>query len=287
MAAIKNFDSEVIQGVADNIKRWLDGRKVTVSLTLGSGLNGFGKELPDAITESYGRIGLPRCTCQGHAGLIRFVPIGEQGVLIFDGRVHLYEGRSVQEVVMGVRAAALLGIETHILTCASGSLDDALKPGKFVVIGDHLDLTGENPLVGLNDDSIGPRFPDMTEVYDKKLISLAISQREKLGLNGIPEGTWPPVYAAVKGPCYETRAQIIMLKAIGVGLVGMSTVSEATALRHMNKRVLAISLITNWAAGCGPLGAKHKLTHEEVDAMGKEASPGFARLITAIINNLP
>lgn len=262
--------------VASNILRWLNGRKVTHSLTLGSGLGGFGADNPDAIEIDYRAIGLPPCGAASHAGKLRHLPTAyDQGVLILDGRVHCYEGYDFQDVVLGVRAITMVGAKDHIVTCASGGVNVEYQPGELVLIADHLNLMGGSPLTGTNDDEIGPRFPDMTHPYDEQLRMSAhlISSGFDIKLH---EG----VYAAVRGPSYETAAEVRMLRTLGADMVGMSTVPEVIALRHMRGRVLGISCVANHAAGV----TRHPLSHEEVVAACAAAAPSFQALLMGILN---
>jgi len=193
--------------------------------------------------------------------------------MLFAGRVHTYEGWDLDEVVFAVRTAAMSGCRSVLLTNAAGSVAEGLEPGDLVAISDHLNFTGRNPLLGLNDDRLGPRFPDLSEVYSVRLRGLI---ENAFAASGVPyrEG----VYAWMLGPTYETPAEIRMVAGAGGDLVGMSTVPEAIALRHMGVDVAGISLVTNFAAGISPA----PLSHAEVTETAAEARSRF----TSVIDNL-
>lgn len=273
-----NFDLQRINGVAEAIRKHLNGKQVHVAITLGSGLGGFGADLPDAIEMPYKDLGLPRCGAQGHAGIARFVTIGQVGTLVFDGRAHRYEGHDFETIVTAVRAAALVGAMTQIITCASGGVNAMIHPGSLALISDHLNLMGGSPLVGSNLDEIGTRFPDMTEAYSEELRIIADRIGRKLGIN-LLEG----VYAALLGPSYETPAEVRMLRTLGVDMVGMSTVPEVIALRHMGVSVLGISCVANPAAG---VVVDRPLSHKEVQAECARTAPLFRQLLTGIIEEM-
>lgn len=245
------------------------------AVVLGSGLSGYATSLPGALEVPYGDIpGFPAPKVEGHAGSLFSVEVGDEHVLLLAGRVHTYEGWDMSDIVFGVRTAALSGCHTVVLTNACGSIGSHLGPGDLVAIKDHLNLTGRNPLVGDNDSRLGPRFPDMNQLYDPGLrASIAAAAAEK----GIPykEG----VYAWFLGPSYETPAEVEMAKRAGADLVGMSTVPEAIALRHMGVRVGGISLVTNHAAGT----TDEPPSHEEVTRIAVEARDRFTGLLDALL----
>lgn len=277
-AVMFNLDLKEVETVSGNIQRWLGGDTALVAVTLGSGLGGFGADFPAVREVSNAELGLPACTVKGHAGVLRFVKLDNGvGVLILDGRVHLYEGHSVQTVVLAVRALTMAGVKTHVLTCASGGVNTENKPGQLVLIGDHVNLTGVSPLIGTNHDQLGPRFPDMTEAYDRDLRQVAVKAADELKME-----LRPGIYAGVMGPSYETPAEVRMLRHLGVDLVGMSTVCEVLAIRHLGGRVLGISCVANHAAGVG----LKPLSHSEVVANCAATAPQFRALLSRILYNL-
>jgi purine-nucleoside phosphorylase len=249
-----------------------------VAVVLGSGLGAFGEELAVRIEIPYSEIpGWPRATAVGHAGKLIFGCVGEARVAVMSGRVHLYEGYTPAEVTFGVRVLAKLGVRTFVFTNAAGGINPAYGRGALVLISDHINLQGSNPLAGPNDDSLGPRFPDMSEAYDSRLRRLAREVAAGLGIT-LEEG----VYAAMLGPSYETPAEIRFLRAVGADLVGMSTVPEAIAANHMGLRVLAISCVTNMAAGLTPA----KITHAEVLETGEMVRGTLVSLLKALLPRL-
>lgn len=254
-----------------------------VGVVLGSGLGGFVECLNDAVRIPYEELAaFPVSTAVGHSGelIIGTVGIGPlaTAVAVFSGRFHLYEGYTAQQVVSGIRLLYELGVKTVVLTCAAGGLNLSFAEGALVLLSDHINLQGANPLIGPNDESVGPRFPDMTEAYSKRLRDLAHASAEELGII-LGEG----VYAAMLGPSYETPAEIRFLKNIGADLVGMSTVPEAIAANHLGMDVLGIACVTNLAAGLG----KGKLVHDEVLAIGRRVSDTFMKFLLALLPRLP
>jgi purine-nucleoside phosphorylase len=245
-----------------------------VAVVLGSGLGDYGSTLPEAIAIPYAEIpGWPMPTVAGHKGTLFSADVNGP-ILVLSGRVHMYEGRPLDEIVFGVRAAIASGARTVVLTNAAGGVADGLHPGDLVLISDHLNLTGTNPLTGPNDERLGPRFPDLTDVYSKRVRAIARSTADRAG---VPLGEG--VYAWLPGPSYETPAEIRMVRTLGGDLVGMSTVPEAIAARHMGAEVLGISLVTNLAAGISPT----PLTHEEVRETAAMARGTFARLLDHLL----
>jgi purine-nucleoside phosphorylase len=232
-----------------------------VAVVLGSGLGAFAGELAHRSEVPYAKIpGWPESTAIGHAGKLVGGYIEETPVIVQAGRAHLYEGYTPAQVVFGVRALAEFGVRTFIFTNAAGGVNLAYSRGALVLIRDHINLQGVNPLVGPNDDAVGPRFPDMSDAYSVQLREIAKVVAGRLNLP-IEEG----VYAAMLGPTYETPAEIRFLRTIGADLVGMSTVPEIIAANHLGARSLAISCVTNMAAGVLP----HKITHAEVLETGE------------------
>lgn len=249
-----------------------------IAVVLGSGLGAFGDELGSATRIPYARIPhFPRATAIGHAGHLVIGKSSGVAVAVMQGRVHRYEGYSPDEVIFPMRVFSRLGIRAVILTNAAGGINLGFKPGALVILRDHINLLGSNPLIGLNDDRFGPRFPDMTEAYSKSFRAIALEEARRLSLD-VHEG----VYAAVLGPSYETPAEIRYLRTIGADLVGMSTVPGVIAARHMGIRVLGISCVTNMAAGI----LDHPLNHDEVLEVGKRVSAEFIALLRAILPRL-
>ena len=216
----------------------------------------------------------PRSTAIGHAGKLVIGKVGETPVMGMQGRVHLYEGYSVHDVAFPIRVFARLGVQAVILTNAAGGILRELTQGRLVLIRDHINLQGANPLSGANDERFGLRFPDMTTAYDKKFRAIAAAEAAKTG-TVMPEG----VYAALAGPSYETPAEIRYLRAIGADLVGMSTVPEVIAARHSGMRVLGISCVTNAAAGV----IDQPLVHTEVLEVAERVKGEFIALLKAVI----
>ena len=246
-----------------------------VGLVLGSGLGAFADELASAIKIPYDRIpGFPRSTVDGHAGRLVIGKSGDVPVAVMQGRVHLYEGYSAKDVVFPMRVLGRLGIRAAILTNAAGAINLDYSQGALVVIRDHMNFQGTNPLVGPNDERFGVRFPDMTQAYAKAYREIALREAKRLGI-AVHEG----VYAALLGPSFETPAEIRYLKTIGADVVGMSTAPEVVAARHMGIRVLGISCVTNMAAGI----LDRELNHEEVMETGERVRGQFVALLRAVI----
>jgi purine-nucleoside phosphorylase len=246
-----------------------------IGLVLGSGLGGFADSLTDATRIPYAAIpAFPRSTAIGHAGQMVIGKSGGVAVAAMQGRVHLYEGYSAQEVAFPMRVFGRMGIRAVIVTNAAGGINLDFQQGALVLISDHINLQETNPLTGANDDRFGVRFPDMTHAYAKEYRALA---REEAGALGIKmhEG----VYAALLGPSYETPAEIRYLRTIGADLVGMSTACEVIAARHMGIKVLAISCITNMAAGI----LDQPLSHEEVMETGERVKSSFEALLRGVL----
>lgn len=258
-----------------------DPRVPSVALVLGSGLGAFADTLVDATVIPFSEVPhLARVTVPGHAGKLVIGRLREGPspvVAALSGRIHLYEGHSPDDVVFNVRALLTLGARTLVVTNAAGGISPTLRPGDLTLLSDHLNLTGRTPLAGPNDDSLGPRFPDMTDAYDPALRRLAHSAAESVGQT-LREG----VYAGLLGPAYETPAEIRMLRAMGADLVGMSTVAEVIAARHMGAKVLGMSCVTNLAAGVSP----HALSHAEVEETARLARDRFIALLEAILRGL-
>jgi purine-nucleoside phosphorylase len=246
-----------------------------IALVLGSGLGAFADALTDAVRISYAQIpSFPRSTAIGHAG--QLVIGNSQGITVaaMQGRTHLYEGYSAKEVSFPIRVFTRMGIKAVILTNAAGGINLKYSQGALVAIRDHINLQGQNPLVGPNDERFGPRFPDMTQAYSTAYREIAAAAAQKLGMT-LHDG----VYVALLGPSYETPAEIRYLRTIGADLVGMSTVAEVIAARHMGLKVLAISCVTNMAAGI----LDQPINHEEVLETGKRVQKQFEALLRAVL----
>ena len=249
-----------------------------IGVVLGSGLGAFAETLDNTSSTSYSEIpGWPRSTAMGHAGKLVAGRIGTAEVIVLAGRAHLYEGYSAAQVTFGIRELARRGVRSVILTNAAGGIDLEYRPGDLVLISDHINLLGQNPLTGPNDDSLGPRFPDMSEAYSTEYRKIAKETARGLGFE-MREG----VYAAVPGPSYETPAEIRYLRTIGADLVGMSTVPETIVANHAGMKVLAISCVTNMAAGILP----RKLDHAEVMETGERVRETLIKLLRAILPQL-
>ncbi|MCE5306337.1 MAG: purine-nucleoside phosphorylase [Acidobacteriales bacterium] len=265
----------------EEARKYLESRAARsprVAVVLGSGLGAFAEELDDAIEVPYAEIpGWPRSTAVGHAGKLVFGRIGTTETVVMAGRAHLYEGYTPAQVVFPIRVLARLGVRVAIFTNAAGGINLAYGQGALVLISDHINLQGSNPLAGPNDDTLGPRFPDMSDAYSARLRTTARAVAESLGTR-LQEG----VYAALLGPSYETPAEIRCLRTIGADLVGMSTVPEVIAARHMSVEVLAISCVTNMASGI----LKQKICHEEVLQTGAAVRGTLVRLLKALVPRL-
>jgi purine-nucleoside phosphorylase len=246
-----------------------------IALVLGSGLGAFADEFAGAAKIPYAGIPyFPQSTAIGHAGQLVIGRVGVVPVAGMQGRVHLYEGYSAKEVVFPIRVFARMGVKAVILTNAAGGIKRELTQGRLVVISDHINLLGVNPLTGPNDERFGLRFPDMTAAYDPPFREMAVGEGNRLGM-----GTYEGVYAAVAGPSYETPAEIRYLRTIGADLVGMSTVPEVIAARHSGIRVLGISCVTNAAAGI----LDQPLNHVEVLETAERVKVQFIELLKAVI----
>ncbi|HEV3513222.1 MAG TPA: purine-nucleoside phosphorylase [Candidatus Sulfotelmatobacter sp.] len=247
----------------------------TIGLVLGSGLGAFADSLTDATRVPYADIpSFPQSTAIGHAGRLVIGNAGSVPVAAMQGRVHQYEGYSAQEVIFPIRVFARMGIKAVILTNAAGGINLGYSQGALVLLRDHINLQGTNPLVGPNDDRFGVRFPDMTQAYSRAYRQIAREEAAKLKIP-LHEG----IYAALLGPSYETPAEIEYLRRIGADLVGMSTVAEVIAARHMGMNVLAISCVTNMAAGI----LDQPLSHAEVMETGERVKSIFEALLRAVL----
>ena len=269
---------EALQATAAEIRALSGRNEHRVVAVLGSGLSGYADHLPGAVAIPYSELpGFPVPKVAGHAGTAYSVELSGVPILILAGRAHFYEGYDLDQVVFAVRASIAAGAATVMLTNASGGCGDGLEAGDLVMLTDHLNLTGQNPLFGPNDDRLGTRFPDLSAAYDPELRRVAQEVAGEVDV-ALKEG----VYAWFTGPTYETPAEVQMAKRLGADLVGMSTVPETIAARHMGARVIAISLVTNLAAGISPV----PLTHEEVQETADEARERFTRLVDGLLPRL-
>jgi purine-nucleoside phosphorylase len=245
-----------------------------VGIVLGSGLGGLADVIEERVEIPYAEIpGWPASTAVGHAGVLVLGHVDGVPLAVMRGRAHLYEGIPADRAVFGIRVLARLGVRTLVVTNAAGGIDESFEPGDLVLISDHVNLMGTSPLVGPNDDSHGPRFPDLTDAYDPYLRAAAREAAGRLGLF-VGEG----VYAAWLGPQFETPAEIRFIRTIGAQLVGMSTAPEVIAARHLGLRCLGISVVTNKAAGLAG-----KLGHDDVLAVGAEAQPRLTALLRELL----
>ena len=246
-----------------------------IGVVLGSGLGGFANDFDDAVGIPYEEIpGFVRSTAQGHAGRLVIGKIDSVPVVAMQGRVHYYEGYSLEEVTFPIRTFGLLGIKTVVLTNASGGINVELTKGALMVISDHVNLMGVNPLRGPNDERFGPRFPDLTAVYTPELQELVVDEARSIGVE-VRRG----IYGGLSGPSYETPAEIHLLRSLGADAVGMSTVPEAIVARHMGLEVLGIACITNMAAGIGD----EPIDHDDVMATGDRVRATFTELLRKVI----
>jgi purine-nucleoside phosphorylase len=249
-----------------------------IALVLGSGLGGFADEFLNAVRIPYAKIPhFPRSTAIGHAGQLVLGTVEGVDIVGMQGRVHLYEGYSAQDVAFPMRVFARMGVKAAILTNAAGGINKEFIQGRLVVISDHINLQGVNPLTGPNDEHFGPRFPDMSWAYETKFRQLTLAEGRRLAIN-LGEG----VYAALAGPSFETPAEIRYLRSIGADLVGMSTVPEVIAARHSGIRVLGISCVTNAAAGV----LDQPLNHIEVLETAERIKGQFIGLLRAVIPDI-
>ncbi|MGM8214032.1 purine-nucleoside phosphorylase [Bacillaceae bacterium W0354] len=252
--------------------------KPKIGLILGSGLGVLADEITDATTISYTKIPhFPQSTVQGHKGQLVVGDLQGKEVIAMQGRFHFYEGYSMQQVTFPIRVMKALGVEQLIVTNAAGGINQSFSPGDLMIINDHINMIGTNPLIGPNIDEFGPRFPDMSQAYEPSLIQLAKKCADELDIH-VQEG----VYVGNSGPTYETPSEIKMLRAIGGDAVGMSTVPEVIVANHANMKVLGISCISNMAAGI----LDQPLSHKEVIETTEKVRADFIRLVKQIVQAL-
>jgi purine-nucleoside phosphorylase len=268
---------ERVEEAADAIRRRC-GALPETAVVLGSGLGDFADTLLDAIAMPYAALPhWPASRVIGHEGRLVVGTVAGRRIAALAGRVHVYEGHDLSTVVFATRVMGRLGVKHLVLTNAAGGINTGFAQGALMIVDDHINLLGTNPLVGINDERFGPRFPDMSEVYSARLRTVADEAATARGV-AVSHG----VYAAVQGPSYETPAEIRYLRTVGADAVGMSTVPEAIAARHMDLEVLGISCITNMAAGVLP----QPLDHDEVLATARRVRGSFVALLEGIIERL-
>jgi purine-nucleoside phosphorylase len=269
---------ERAEHAARTIRSGWSGEDVRVGLVLGSGLGAFADDLEDALPFPYEEIpGFARSTVEGHAGRLVLGRVGGVPVAVMQGRFHYYEGYALEEVVFPVRVLGLLGIKSLVLTNAAGGINVAFDQGSLMIISDHLNLMGVNPLRGKNDDRFGSRFPDMSEVYAHDYQEIAAEEGRAMSIE-LRRG----IYGALSGPSYETPAEIRMLRTLGADAVGMSTVPEAIIARQMNIKILGLSCITNMASGV----FDQPINHQEVVETGNLVRETFKELLRRVIPRL-
>lgn len=261
----------------DYIEKFTDGFYPEIGIVLGSGLG----ELADEYCEyaiPYDKIpGFAKSTVEGHKGQLVFAEINGRKIVMMQGRNHFYEGHSMQDITYPIKVMKKLGVKTVILTNAAGAINKSFVPGDLMVITDHINMMGTNPLIGKNDDEMGTRFPDMTEIYNKNLIKIVNAAGRILNIN-LRHG----VYIASTGPSYETPAEIRMARTLGADAAGMSTVPEAIVANYCGMKVIGISCISNYASGV----STKKLTHEEVIETTNSVKSKFKELILLLLKNI-
>lgn len=273
--------SEIMYEKIQETKQYIE--KITplkpeIGIVLGTGLGNFANQIEIEHTIAYKEIpNFPISTVQGHQGQLIFGRVKDKTVVALKGRFHFYEGYTMQEVTFPIRVLAALGIKYLFLSNASGGTNPHYHVGDIMIVEDHINLTGQNPLIGANDERLGPRFPDMSEVYNKKLISLAIEVANERGI-GFQKG----VYAAVTGPNYETPAEYRYIRKIGADAVGMSTVPEAIVARHTGLPCFAVSIISD----LGVEGKIEKITHEGVIDAASLAEPLMTKMLLGMLERL-
>lgn len=269
-----NAAYEKLMKCYESVKEKVDF-KPKVAIVLGSGLGDYAEGIKVESTLSYHEIeGFPVSTVPGHKGQFIFGYVGEVPVVCMQGRVHYYEGYPISDVVLPTRLMKLMGAEVLFLTNASGGINPSFSAGDFMLISDHISCFAPNPLIGENMDELGTRFPDMSEVYDRKLQQIIEDAAKDLGI-GLQKG----VYLQLTGPSFESPAEIKMLRGFGADAVGMSTVVEAIAANHMGMKICGISCVCNLAAGM----TANPLTHEEVQEAANNAAPLFKKLVTEAV----
>jgi purine-nucleoside phosphorylase len=279
-SVVKLFDMDYydqVKEAAGAVRRRI-GEIPSIGIVLGSGLGGFVESLDGAVSMAYEELPhWPVSRVPGHAGRVAVGKVHGRTIIALAGRCHVYEGHSLPTVTFAVRVLGLLGVRMLILTNAAGGINAGFEPGALMVIDDHVNLLGSNPLVGSNDDRFGPRFPDMSQVYSRRLRGIA-----DLAGSGARVPLVHGIYAALPGPSYETPAEIRYLQTIGIDAVGMSTVPEAIVARHMGLDVLGLSCISNMAAGI----SAQPLDHAGVMEVTRRTRSAFSSLLEEIVGHL-
>ncbi|RTE09674.1 purine-nucleoside phosphorylase [Paenibacillus whitsoniae] len=276
---------EQIQEAAQFIQSKLGGVKPAIGLVLGSGLGDMAEQVEHPIAIDYNEVPhFPVSTVEGHAGRFVAGTLEGKSVIVMQGRFHFYEGYDMQKVVFPVYVMRAIGVQTVVMTNAAGGMNRSFQAGDLMVISDHLNMTGANPLIGPNHNELGVRFPDMSEAYDKFYRKLAHELAASVvGEDGVPLKLQEGVYAGITGPTYCTPAELTMLARIGGDAIGMSTVGEVIAARHAGLKVLGISCITDMAIG----EELEPLTHEQVVAVANRTKPKFIALVKAFVREVP
>lgn len=263
-------------------------KSIDTVIVLGSGLGAFADDLESAVTIPYETIpNFARSTVEGHAGQLVLGEIDGKAIAVQQGRFHFYEGYDMEQVTFPVRTFGRMGVKNMILTNAAGSTSSEMTPGSLMLISDHINMMGVNPLRGKNDERFGPRFPDMTHVYDREFQEIVVAEAEAIAQQRFKDGVDKQltdflhrgIYCALSGPTYETPAEVRLYRLLGADAVGMSTVPEAVAARHQGMRVAGISCITNFAAGM----TEETINHEEVMETGARVAEIFKELLRRVI----
>lgn len=271
------WGENMLEKAVNFIKEKINGFVPEVGIVLGSGLGELADEYSRIVLDYKDIPGFEASTVYGHKGKLVFAEINGKNVVMMQGRFHFYEGHSIQKVVFPIKVMRKLGVKTVILTNAAGGVNASFNPSDLMIITDHINFMGVNPLIGLNDDTLGVRFPDMSEVYTPELVDLVKNAGNKVGVD-LQEG----VYMALTGPSYETPAEVRMARTLGADAVGMSTVPEAIVASWAGMKVIGISCICNSAAGVSTVG----LSHEEVINAANKAKNKFKALIKEVLKEL-
>jgi purine-nucleoside phosphorylase len=276
---------EQIQEAAAFIAERLGGMRPSIGLVLGSGLGDMAHQVENAIAIDYSDVPhFPVSTVEGHAGRFAVGTLEGKQVIVMQGRFHYYEGYSMKKVVFPVYVMQALGVKTVVMTNAAGGMNRSFQAGDLMLISDHLNMTGDNPLIGPNHSELGVRFPDMSEAYNRSYRALALKLAKGIqDESGVPLRLQEGVYAGISGPAYMTPSELTMLARIGGDAVGMSTVGETIAARHVGLKVLGISCITDMAIG----EELEPLTHEQVVAVANRTKPKFIALVKAFVKEVP